>query len=145
MYRLHYHILYFLFSLTTYALSKSIGFFSIMTASINDLLHNPNKPRNPYLCVQFLRRVSFVDTLMKTGTTYFLEKLFCFLIKSSKIQSFIYLSSKNIYIIYLHILIHPMKIIGGHKDFRTKNLNIPHLCKIWNVSKNRCISKSDQF
>ena len=53
---------------------KALASFSIMTASINDLLHNLNKPRNIYLCVKFLRRVSFLDTLMKTGTTYFFRK-----------------------------------------------------------------------
>ena len=38
-----------------------------------------------------------------------------------------------------------MKTIGSHKDFRTMNVNIPHICRIWDVSKNSCISKSTQF
>ena len=111
---------------------KAWASFAIMTASINGLLHNFNKPREIYLCVKFLQRVSFLDMFLKMSTTYFLEKyIIVFLIKSSKIQSFIYISS----ILHIwHIFIYPMKTIGSHKDFRTMNVNIPHICRIWNVS-----------
>ena len=122
---IYYIIIYFIsiFHNNFYTLKKTLVSFSIMIASINGLLHDLNKPRNIYLCVKVLERMSFLDTLMKMGTTYIFEKnIYLFSIKSYKKNKVSYISSKK-YILHMsHILIYPMKIIGGHKGFRAKKI-----------------------
>ena len=98
-------------------LQKALASFAIMTASINDLLHNLNKPRNIYLCVKFLKQVSFLDMLMEMGTTYFLEKcitdFFDKKFKNTKFHIFFFI--KFIYYTYLIFLFIQWRLLVATK------------------------------